>query len=258
MTTTITRADAAREILRRYEAQDNLLAFAQYTKRDYEVAPHLEKLANALERVERGECKRLIVVMPPRHGKSELCSIRFPCWYLGRNPTMRVVQTGYAESIALVHSRQARDVFASQEMQLLFPGVHHRPERAGQQAIEIIRQAAHEWGTRQGGSYYAVGVGGGLTGRGMDLGIIDDPIKDEEEAQSEVQREKVWDWYRTVFRTRLQPDGAIIVVMTRWHQDDLVGKLLEQAKEDPEADQQHVKHKDEEARNVCVSDVQYE
>jgi len=175
--------------------------------------------------------------MPPRHGKSELISLRFPCWYLARHPEDYIVQAGYAESIALTHSRKARDIFVSSKMTRLFPDIHHRPERAGQEVIIPERQAAHEWGTKQGGSYYAVGIGGGLTGRGFTIGIIDDPVKDEEEAASQTIRDKVWEWYKTVFRTRAQPNAAIIVVMTRWHQEDLVGRLLKQAQEDPTADQ---------------------
>ncbi|MBU8921374.1 MAG: phage terminase large subunit [Bacteroidales bacterium] len=208
----------------------------------YEVAEHLNDLDVALEAVERGELKRLIVIEPPRHGKSEKISLRFPCWYLGRHPIDYIVQAGYAESIALTHSRKARDVFVSPQMTTLFPQVHYRPERAGQETIVPERQAAHEWGTVQGGSYYAVGIGGGLTGRGFNLGIIDDPVKDEEEASSQTIRNKVWDWYTTVFRTRAEPDAAIIIVMTRWHMDDLVGRLLKQAREDPASDQWTVLH----------------
>jgi len=195
-----------------------------------------------LEAVERGELKRLIVLMPPRHGKSELVSLRFPCWYLARHPEAYIVQAGYAESIALTHSRKARDIFISNEMMRLFPDIHHRPETAGQELVRPERQAAHEWGTKQGGSYYAVGIGGGLTGRGFDVGIIDDPVKDEEEAASQTIRDKVWDWYQKVFRTRTEPDAAIIVVMTRWHQEDLVGRLLKQAHEDSAADQWEILH----------------
>ena len=180
--------------------------------------------------------------MPPRHGKSEHISLRFPCWYLAKHPKDSIVQAGYAESIALAHSRQARDIFISSEMGRLFPDIHHRPERAGQETVIPERQAAHEWGTKQGGSYYAVGIGGGLTGRGFNLGIIDDPVKDEEEAASQTMRDKAWDWYQKVFRTRAEPGAAIIVVMTRWHQDDLVGRLLRQTKEDPAADQWEILH----------------
>jgi len=151
--------------------------------------------------------------MPPRHGKSELVSLRFPCWYLAKHPKDYIVQAGYAESIALTHSRRARDIFISPAMGKLFPDIFYRPERAGQELVVPERQAAHEWGTRQRGSYYAVGIGGGLTGRGFNLGIIDDPVKDEEEATSQVYRERVWSWYTTVFQTRVQPDAAIIIVM---------------------------------------------
>ena len=206
------------------------------------IADHLVKLANAMERIERGELKRLIVTMPPRHGKSELTSLRFPCWYLGRNPTHYIVQSGYAESISLTHSRRARDIFVSKEMSALFPEVKYRPETPGQEAILPQKQAAHEWGTIQHGSYYAVGIGGGLTGRGFNIGIIDDPVKDAEEANSETMRDKVWYWYRTVFRTRANPDAAIIIVMTRWHVDDLVGRVLKQMYEDPTADQWEILH----------------
>ena len=164
--------------------------------------------------------------MPPRHGKSNLISVAFPCWCLGRHPEWSIVQAGYGESIALVHSRRARDLFVGHEMGRLFPDVRYRPERAGQQNILPERQAAHEWGTVQGGSYYAVGIGGGLTGRGYDIGIIDDPVKDAAEASSALVRENADTWYRTVFRTRAAPNAAIIVVMTRWHEDDLVGRLL--------------------------------
>jgi len=209
---------------------------------EYQVPPHLQALSDALESIERGELKRLMVLIPPRHGKSELISLRFPCWYLARHPEDYIVQAGYAESIALTHSRKARDIFISPAMSRLFPDIRYRPERPGQETVIPERQAAHEWGTKQGGSYYAVGIGGGLTGRGFNIGIIDDPVKDEEEAASQTIRDKVWEWYKTVFRTRAQPDATIIVVMTRWHQGDLVGRLLKQALEDPTSDQWRVLH----------------
>jgi predicted phage terminase large subunit-like protein len=166
--------------------------------------------------------------MPPRHGKSQLVSVAFPCWCLGRRPQLSIVQAGYGESIALVHSRRARDLFVGPGMTSLFPDVRYRPERAGQETVIPQRQAAHEWGTVQGGSYYAVGIGGGLTGRGFDIGIIDDPVKDAAEASSALIRENVDTWYRTTFLTRSAPNAAIIVVMTRWHEADLVGRLLKQ------------------------------
>lgn len=228
-------------MIKRRAARKELIPFCEYTFSEYQSPPHILALSEALESIDKGELKRLIVLMPPRHGKSELVSLRFPCWYLARHPKDYIVQAGYAESIALAHSRQARDIFVSSEMQMLFSDIHYRPERAGQESVVPERQAAHEWGTKQGGSYYAVGIGGGLTGRGFNVGIIDDPVKDEEEAASQTIRDKVWDWYQKVFRTRAEPNAAIIIVMTRWHQDDLVGRLLNQQK-DPEADQWTVLH----------------
>ena len=238
----LSSAEAAEELLRRRKARRNLLPFCQFTYPKYLTPPHLIALSESLEAIERGELKRLIVLMPPRHGKSELISLRFPCWYLAKHPLDYVVQAGYAESIALTHSRQARDIFILPEMRRLFPSIYYRPERAAQEVIIPERQAAHEWGTKQGGSYYAVGIGGGLTGRGFNVGIIDDPVKDEEEAASQTIREKVWDWYQKVFRTRAEPNAAIVVVMTRWHQEDLVGRLLDQARENPDADQWEILH----------------
>ena len=240
--TRIRPAAAAEELLSRRLARRGLLAYCQYTMPTYEEAVHLRLLAEMLEAVERGEITRLIVVMPPRHGKSEMVSLRFPCWYLGRHPTSSIVQAGYAESIALTHSRKARDIFISSETRKIFPDVHHRPERAGQDIVIPERQAAHEWGTRHGGSYYAVGIGGGLTGRGFDIGIIDDPLKDAAEAASWLIRERVWEWYTSVFYTRQQPGAAIIIATTRWHHDDLVGRLLAQAASDSKADQWQVLH----------------
>jgi len=204
--------------------------------------PHIVDLAEHLEAVERGELKRLMVIMPPRHGKSELISLRFPCWYMGRHTTDLIAQAGYSESIALTHSRKARDIFIAPEMTQLFPDIRYRPERAAQETIVPERQAAHEWGTKQGGSYFAVGIGGGLTGRGYNIGIIDDPVKDAEEAESATYRQRGWEWYTHVFYTRQAPGAAIILVMTRWHHADLAGRLLQLSANDPNADQWTVLH----------------
>lgn len=237
-----TRIESAQELRRRRQARDRLIPFACYTMPEYQPAAHLELLAEKLEAVECGEIKRLMIIFPPRHGKSELVSIRFPVWAMGRDPTRLVVQSAYAESLALKHSRAARDVFVSPEFHKLFPEVHHRPERLAQERLPAPMQQAHEWGTVQGGQYYAVGVGGGLTGRGFNIGIIDDPIKDAVEAESITFRERVWKWYITVFRPRAEPDAAIILCMARWNEDDVAGRLLKQAKEDPNADQWTILH----------------
>jgi len=234
VTTAIQPHEAARRLIERRQARADLLAFAQFTMPGYDPAPHLHLLAQRLHAIEQGDLKRLMVFFPPRHGKTEMVSIRFPCWYLGRHPRAKVVQAGYAESITLVHSRAARQVFLSPEMGRLFPAL-----RGG---ASTVREAAHEWETAAGGSYYGVGVGGGLTGRGFNIGIIDDPVKDAEEARSPTVRQHIWDWYTQVFRTRAEPEGSIILIMTRWHDDDLAGRLLKQSHDDPEADQWEVLH----------------
>jgi len=238
----VSRLEAAKELLARRQARARLIPFCQYTKPDYLSAHHLNLLAEKLEAVERGEIKRLMVFMPPQHGKSEQISLRFPCWYLGKHSEANIVCASYSDSLAVKHSRQARDIFVTPEFGKLCPDVLYRPERQSQERIPAPMQQAHEWGTAQGGSYYAVGIGGGLTGRGFDIGIIDDPVKDAEEAQSITYRDRAYNWYQTVFRTRRRPGAAIIIVMTRWHEDDLAGRLLRDAKNSPDADQWEVLH----------------
>ena len=206
--------------------RNDLLVFCALMDDRFERANHTLNLIDKLEAVERGDIKRLIVTLPPRHGKSLLISQLFPCWFLGRNPRAQIIQTGYGKDIALFHSKRARDYFTSARFHGVFPGVMHEPERPAQEVVEVSQQSAHEWGSRQGGRYYAVGIGGGITGRGADLGIIDDPLKNREEANSPTQRQKVLDWYRSTFYTRLAPDGRLVLVMTRWHKADLVGTLL--------------------------------
>ena len=223
--TEITPQMAARELLRRDGAKADLLEYATAVVPEYIIGHHHRVLANALERVERGDLTRLKISMPPRHGKSLLVSQIFPCWYLGRNPEKQIVQTGYAEGIALFHSRAARDLFTSPENNAIFPEVRYRPQRDAQRVVPERRQAAQEWGTEQYGNYFAVGIGGALTGRGGNLALIDDPIKNREDANSPTIRRKILEWYRSTLYTRLTPDGAIVLIMTRWHQDDLSATL---------------------------------
>jgi len=217
------------ELYRRELATRHLLDFCRYVYPNYQTPSHVEQIAEALEAVEAGTLRRLMICEPPRHGKSLLSTQLFPCWCLGRNPLVEIIQCGYSHTLTVEHSRQARDVFVSERMANLFPDVRHVPGRPGQQTIKTERQAAYEWGTKQGGRYYAVGVGGGLTGRGADIAIIDDPVKSREEPNSETVRRKIQDWYRSTFYTRLSPAGAIILIMTRWHPEDLAGHLLDEA-----------------------------
>lgn len=172
-----------------------------------------------MERVERGECKRLIIEAPPRHTKSELASRRFPAWYLGRNPDRQLITSTYSGEFAADFGRDVRSIVDSTECSVLFPHLKLRDDS----------KAANRWHTQDGGVYISVGVGGAITGRGAHLALIDDPFKNRQEADSELIRESVWKWYSSTLRTRLMPGGAIVLILTRWHEDDLAGRLLEKA-----------------------------
>ena len=197
----------------------------------FDPAGHLCLLAEKLEAVERGELKRLMVFMPPRHGKTELCSIRFPAWYLGKHPQKSIIGCSYAENLSYTISYAIRETISTNRYQKLWPT---QLDTAG----AIRWQIAGKEDKRA--SYIAAGVGGGITGEGADLLIIDDPVKNAEEAESQTYRDRAFLWYRTTARTRLQPNAAIIFIMTRWHVDDLAGRLLAEAQRDSEADQWHV------------------
>ena len=213
----------------RQRCTDELLDFSFQAMPGYIAGDHLLRLIDCLHDVEQGKLKRLAVFMPPRYGKSKTISQIFPCWMLGKHPDIQIVQAGYAYSIAIEHSRHARDMFVSPNVRSVFPQVIHSPQREGQRYVAVERQAAHEWGTTQGGRYFAVGIGGGLTGRGADIAIIDDPVKNREDAESANMRAKTLDWYRSTLYTRLSSNGAIILVMTPWHPEDLGGVLLDEA-----------------------------
>ena len=209
-------SQAAQEILARDNAAERLIDFATYTFPQYQVAEHHRLIAETLERVESGEIDRLLVSMPPRSGKSELVTKRFPAWYLGRNPDRQVITASYNSDLAGDFGRQVRNIFRQKEFQNVF-------------SVRLAEdsQAANRWNTEQGGSYVAAGVGTAITGRGAHLLLIDDPIKDREEAESESRRELVWNWFTSTAYTRLMPKGAIVVIQTRWHEDDLTGRLIE-------------------------------
>jgi len=212
---------AQAELAKRELARRHLLDFVKYRFTAYRENWHHRLLADALERVERGELKRLIVNMPPRHGKSELVSVNFPAWCMGRNKDRSIMAASYSAALATDFGRKVRNIMDLAEYKILFD------TRLAEDA-----QAKGAWATNGRGEYNALGVGGAATGKGAGILIIDDPVKNREEADSEVVSESIWDWYKSTARTRITPDGAIVVVMTRWKDDDLVGRILEeQAKE---------------------------
>lgn len=212
----ISPQQAAQELLRRRAARTDLIRFTEYTLPKYHAAPHHRIIADKLQDVASGSVDRLMVNMPPRHGKSELASRRFPAFLLGLMPTAEVVLASYNADKAREFGFEVRDIIKSSEYQALFPGVTLREDS----------RAADRWNTNAGGSFRAVGIGTALTGRGADVLLIDDPVKDDEEADSELKRDRIWAWYSSVAYTRLSPGGRVVVIQTRWHEDDLSGRLI--------------------------------
>jgi len=210
---------AKNELLARRLARENLIDFTTYTFPRYRVGLHHIVIAETLDRVARGELNRVMFALPPRHGKSELVSKRFPALYLGKNPDRQIISASYGQDLASDFGRDVRNIVATGEYRALFPGV----------SIAADSAAKNRWHTSQNGSYVAAGVGSAITGRGANVLSIDDPLKDREEADSEKIRDKIWDWYTSTAYTRLMPDGAVILTMTRWHEDDLAGRLLQEA-----------------------------
>jgi predicted phage terminase large subunit-like protein len=212
-------ADAAKELLARRNAKRSLVAFTKYRNPNYQAAEHHYKIAAALEAVEDGTIKRLMIFMPPRHGKSELASRSFPAWFLGRNPSKQIIAASYNSELAGDFGREVRNIVNSPDFQNVF----------GDVKLSQDSQAADRWHTNKQGSYVAAGVGTAITGRGADVLLIDDPVKDREEADSDIKRKRVKDWYTSTAYTRLMPGGAIVIIQTRWHEDDLAGWLLDES-----------------------------
>jgi len=161
-----------------------------------------------------------MIFVPPRHGKSMLSSEYFPAWYLGNNPTKQIISATYAEDLATDWGRKVRNQLQEDDWGLLFPEC----------MLSADSQSSVKFTTTKGGMYFAAGVGGPLTGRGADVLLIDDPVKNREDADSTLEREKKKQWYTSTARTRLMPGGSIVVIQTRWHPDDLAGWLLKEHK----------------------------
>lgn len=194
----------------------SLVAYAISQWGGYSPSAHHRKIADALQRIAEGTLKRLIITMPPRHGKSMLASEFFPAWYLGVHPAHQVLHASYSQELVDGFGRKVRNQLKDDLYKATFPNTNLSEDSAAQ----------NKFNTAEGGAYYAVGVGGSATGRGAHLLLIDDPIKDRAQADSELERQKLKDWYSSVAYTRLMPGGAIVVIQTRWHEDDLSGWLL--------------------------------
>jgi len=180
---------------------------------------HHAIMADAFERVAKGECKRLIINMPPRHTKSEFASYLLPAWFLGKFPHKKVIQTAHTAELAVGFGRKVRNLVDTEAYRDVFPGL----------VLSADSKAAGRWNTSKGGDYFAIGVGGAVTGKGADLLIIDDPHSEQEATLADVNPEiydKVYEWYTSGPRQRLQPGGSIVVVMTRWGLRDLTAQVL--------------------------------
>jgi hypothetical protein len=212
----------ARRTATRELAKKDFMAYVKYVWPNFIHGRHHEKMAQAFQRVAEGKVKRLIINMPPRHTKSEFASYLLPSWFLGLFPGKKIIQTSHTAELAVGFGRKVRNLVDSDAYKDIFPDV----------ALQADSKAAGRWATNYAGEYFAIGVGGAVTGKGADLLIIDDPHSEQEAALSEVNPEiydKTYEWYTSGPRQRLQPGGAIVVVMTRWSKKDLTGQVLKAA-----------------------------
>lgn len=197
-------------------ARNDMSLFGVATINGYDPTPYQLAICRALERVERGEIKRLIITAPPQHMKSLHSSVIFPSYCLGRNPSRRVIMASFSGLVASRFGRNVRNISQLPVTRLIFPELH----------LSEDSQAKNKFDTTAGGYYIAAGRDGSITSYGADIMILDDLYANKQEAESEVIRENIWDTYLTVFKTRLNKDSALVMLMTRWHDDDLIGRVL--------------------------------
>lgn len=222
---------AEREMASRILSRRRLLPFVQRMNPKYMAGWVHEDICRRLEKfsddVAKGLSPRLMLLMPPRHGKSELASKMFPAWHLGRHPDHEFIACSYNISLAMGFSKKIKQIFDDPAYQSVFEARLHPDNRS-----------TEEWSLAgETGGYVAAGVGGGITGKGAHILTIDDPIKNAEEADSATTRESLWDWYGSTAYTRLAPGAGVLVIQTWWHDDDLAGRLQQAMNDDPEADQ---------------------
>jgi predicted phage terminase large subunit-like protein len=197
------------------QAQNTFLGFSRYVWPEAIISSHHEIMAKAFDRIANGTLKRLIVNMPPRHTKSEFASYLLPAYIMGRDPTSKIIQATHTGELAVRFGRKVRNLMDLDRYKEVFPDV----------ALKADSKAAGRWDTNKGGEYFAVGVGGAMTGRGANCLIIDDPHS-EQDALSALALDNAWEWYTSGPRTRLQPGAAVVLVMTRWGTKDLTARLL--------------------------------
>ena len=218
-------AKAAQELAARTLSRKHLLPFIERGTPDYHAGWVHKDICRRLEQfskdVEEKKSPRLMLFMPPRHGKSTIASVAFPAWHLGQNPNHEIISCSYSGSLAMTFSRKVRQQLRDNWYKSMFDKTRLDPSS----------QSAEAWLTTRGGGYVAAGVGGGITGKGAHILLIDDPVKNREEAESSHQRDLTYDWYTSTAYTRLAPGGGVLIILTRWHDDDLAGRLLRFASE---------------------------
>ena len=208
------------------EARNNLLSFISVTYKDYKIGWVHQEICQTLDLFLKdlieGKRPRLIITMPPRSGKSEIVSRRFPAYFLGKYPDLSIISVSYSATLAEDFCRDVQRIIDSDEYKAVFPNtkLSDKKDKNYKRTSDIFEIVGHK------GVYCSAGVGGGITGKGCDILIIDDPIKNRQEANSENTRKKIFDWYSSTAYTRLSPIGGVIMMCTRWHLDDLIGKVL--------------------------------
>lgn len=215
------------DIAHRERAKQDFRYFIQKARPGYIFNWHHDGLIDALQRLADREIKRLIVMMPPRHGKSELVSRIFPAWILGRNPDEQIILSSYSLDLASAMNRDCQRLIQSKEYGEIFPNT----KLSDGKDIAVKTQKRFDIVGKKG-YYVSAGVGGGITGVGCTVGIVDDPVKNAAEADSITYRNGAWEWYTSTFKTRFEPDAVEVICQTRWHEDDLTGRVLKSAKDD--------------------------
>lgn len=212
-------------------AYDDLLAFCKKMDPNYLVGRHHRILANMLMAIERGDKDRICVNMPPRHGKSQLVSIFYPAWFLGRNPDKKVMMVSHTTDLAVDFGRKVRNLIATDAYKEVFPAV----------ALSIDSKSAGRWNTNHKGEYFACGIGSSIAGRGADLLLVDDPHSEQDVLNGNFEVfERAYEWFTFGARTRLMPGGRVAIVQTRWHLDDLTGRVTRDMAKNDKADQYEV------------------
>ena len=212
-------------------ARNDLIEFCKRMQPDYIVGKHHRILADMLMALERGDSDRICVNIPPRHGKSHIVSTFFPAWFLGRNPDKKLIMASHTSDLAVDFGRKVRNLFSIEDYKSIFPNI----------TLAADSKSAGRWNTNFGGEYYACGVGSALAGRGADLLIIDDPHSEQDIINGNYSIfEKAYKWFTLGARTRLMPGGRVAIVQTRWHMDDLSGRLVKDMGMNPIADKYEV------------------